>query len=425
VEAGSSRSAFARSVIDNAVPTVSTFPWLPLLDGLSEQPLSRRREVLRRIVQQVMESERTGGTLDDAAFLALALEVFRYQAHANTAYGTWVQRRGVDPRRAEALSDILPVPARAFKDLRMLADGSPVEATFRTSGTTGGAERRGIHFVRDLDLYRMSILTTASNTLLSEPGYNRNSIRVLSLTPGPGVAPDSSLVHMFHIWIDAWDDRGGGFFGGTSWEPKTGELRAAIGRAVGEGLPVLLVGTAFSFVRWLDALPSGHPELPPGSIVVETGGFKGRSRVVPRGELYRALSATTGVSVARIVNEYGMTELLSQFYEPVLSGEAPEDPDRRWHVGPSWVRTRILDPETLDAVDPGEPGLLCHVDLANLDSAVAVLTEDVGFQPHELAAARPTSRAFRLLGRGQGAEPRGCSLVMEELLGVAGPAADR
>jgi hypothetical protein len=162
-----------------------------------------------------------------------------------------------------------------------------------------------------------------------------------------------------------------------------------------------------------------------GSVVVETGGFKGRSRFVPRGELYRALTAAVGVPAGRIVNEYGMTELLSQFYEPVLSGEAPEDPDRRWHVGPSWVRTRILDPETLDPVAPGEPGLLCHIDLANLDSAIAVLTEDVGVQPWGEEDARPRDRGFRLLGRAEGAEPRGCSLVMEELLGQAGLALDR
>jgi hypothetical protein len=230
---------------------------------------------------------------------------------------------------------------------------------------------------------------------------------------------------MFDTWIDAWDDGGGGFFGGASWVPKAGELGAAIARAAGEGVPVLLVGTAFSFVGWLDGLTPGHAKLPTGSIIVETGGFKGRSRAVPRGDLYRAMAAAAGVPVGRIVNEYGMTELLSQFYEPVLSGEAPEDPDRRWHVGPSWVRTRILDPETLVDVDAGKPGLLCHLDLANLDSALAVLTEDVGVRPSGLDAARSTGRAFRLLGRAHGAEPRGCSLAMEELLGVAGTAVDR
>lgn len=140
---------------------------------------------------------------------------------------------------------------------------------------------------------------------------------------------------------------------------------------------------------------------------METGGFKGRSRSVPRGELYDGLSERLGVPPGAIVNEYGMTELLSQFYEPVLSGDCPADPQRRYHVGPSWVRTRILHPETLDDVPQGGEGLLCHVDLANLRSVMAVLTSDVGVR---------TGKGFRVLGRAPGAEPRGCSLVMEELL---------
>jgi hypothetical protein len=366
-----------------------------------------------------MESERAGGVLDDSAFLALALEVFRYQADANSIYGTWVRRRGVDPGQADALSQILPVPVRAFKDLRMLADGSPVQATFRTTGTTGGAGRRGVHFVRDLDLYQTSLLTTAYRNVFYEFEINRTNVRVLSITPPPDLVPDSSLVHMIHTWIGAWDDGGGGFFANASWTPESVALRGAISRALEEAVPIVLVGTAFSFVWWLDGLTPGQPPLPEGSIVVETGGFKGRRRVVPRRELYRAISATLGVPAGRIVNEYGMTELLSQFYEPVLSGEAPEDPDRRWHVGPSWTRTRILDPETLDPVEPGKPGLLCHLDLANLDSAMAVLTEDVGFEPPVEAAARRKGRMFHLLGRAEGAEPRGCSLAMEELLGGA------
>ena len=375
-----------------------------------------------------MESEHTGGTLDDSAFLTLALETFRYQVDAIPAYGTWVRRRGIDPRRVESLADILPVPTRAFKDLRLLAEGSPVEAVFRTSGTTGGSARRGSHYVRDLDLYRMSLIRNADKILSYGFGGSliKISVRVLSLTPHPATVPESSLVFMIHTWMEAWDDGAGGFFGDPSWVPVAVELEDAISKANADAVPLLLVGTAFSFVRWLDGLSAGHAKVPDGSLIVETGGFKGRSRTVPRGELYRALSDALGVPIGRIVNEYGMTELLSQFYEPVLSKEAPEDPDGRWHVGPSWVRTRILDPETLTPVEPGIPGLLCHLDLANLDSALAVLTEDVGTEARVTARApMGAGRAFRLLGRAQGSEPRGCSLIMEDLLGEAGLARDR
>jgi hypothetical protein len=103
-----------------------------------------------------------------------------------------------------------------------------------------------------------------------------------------------------------------------------------------------------------------------------------------------------------------MTEMLSQFYEPVLHGMvSAEEVEGRWHVGPPWVRTRILDPRDLAPVPVGEPGLLCHCDLANLDSVSAILTEDWGVA---------VERGFRVLGRLLDAEPRGCSLSMEELL---------
>ena len=105
-----------------------------------------------------------------------------------------------------------------------------------------------------------------------------------------------------------------------------------------------------------------------------------------------------------VVREYGMTELTSQCYTGSLLGE---DPDL--FVAPHWVRVRILDPETLAEVPAGTPGLICVFDLANLGSAVHLLTEDLGLAEGE---------GFRLLGRAAGAELRGCSLVVEELRGA-------
>ena len=140
---------------------------------------------------------------------------------------------------------------------------------------------------------------------------------------------------------------------------------------------------------------------------METGGFKGRSRVLERPEFYASLSGAHGIPFEAIVNEYGMTELLSQFYDgpaEAISGMALE---ARRHVPPPWVRTRVLDPNTLSALPMGRPGLLCHYDLANAGSVMAVLTEDLGIAVDD---------GFRVLGRVQGAEPRGCSLAMDDLL---------
>jgi len=170
---------------------------------------------------------------------------------------------------------------------------------------------------------------------------------------------------------------------------------------------------------------------------METGGFKGRSVTLLREDLYRALDEFLGVPMDRIVNEYGMTEMLSQFYEPVggisgsgfggdsvrlggrgergASGRSDGQPDNlseRYHRGPPWVRTRTLHPLTLEPVPEGEVGILAHVDLANLGSVSPILTEDLG---------RLVPGGFRLQGRSPGAEPRGCSLAMEDFLaGVEG-----
>jgi hypothetical protein len=211
------------------------------------------------------------------------------------------------------------------------------------------------------------------------------------------------------------------FFADSEGALQMGAFCKALDSAVEKGDPVLVAGTAFSFVRWGNwAKEKGwNVLLPPGSRIMETGGYKGRIRVVARTELYSALHGSLGVPADHIVNEYGMTELLSQFYEPVLKGEAGAGGEGgegsaslkelavRYHRGPPWVRTLVLDPLTLVPLPEGEVGILAHFDLANLGSVAAVLTEDLG---------RPVPGGFRLMGRSQGAEPRGCSLAMEEFM---------
>jgi hypothetical protein len=112
--------------------------------------------------------------------------------------------------------------------------------------------------------------------------------------------------------------------------------------------------------------------------------------------------------VERIVNEYGMTELLSQLWEPVLTegGSASG-----WHVPPPWLRVRALDPATLRPLPDGDDGVLAFFDLANLGSVSHVLTEDIGCV---------REGRVRLRGRAPGAEPRGCSRAMDELMSAAG-----
>jgi hypothetical protein len=230
----------------------------------------------------------------------------------------------------------------------------------------------------------------------------------VALVPTAKARPDSSLAYMMDALGDAWCDGRGGYYVDAEWRLVVDGFERALIRASDEGKPLLVAGTAFAFVHWLDT-PGGRtlPPVPEGSVLMETGGFKGRSRHVSRAELYTALGDRLGLPTGRIVNEYGMTELLSQFYEPIIRDPAPDDISRRRHEGPPWIRTRVLDPGTLEAVPTGEPGLLAHFDLANLDSVSAVLTEDVG---------QAAGTGFHLRGRLAGAEPRGCSLAMEDLL---------
>ena len=152
--------------------------------------------------------------------------------------------------------------------------------------------------------------------------------------------------------------------------------------------PLLLCGTAFAFVHWLDALgrKAVRLGLPPGTRVMETGGFKGRARERPRDALYAEIEARLGVPAERIVNQYGMTELGSQFYDTVLHDTA--GPRRK--ARPAWTRVRLVDPESDVAVPEGEPGLVTVLDLANTGSVCAVQTADLG---------RAIGDGFEVLGR--------------------------
>ena len=139
---------------------------------------------------------------------------------------------------------------------------------------------------------------------------------------------------------------------------------------------------------------------------METGGFKGRAAEVDRPTLYRRIRDTLGVPESHIVNEYGMTEMLSQAYDGE-AGRAPAVQDRV-HRFPPWVRTRALEPRDLSPLPSGEPGLLAHFDLANAASVCHILTADMGIVTED--------GGVRLLGRAQGAELRGCSLTAEAFL---------
>jgi hypothetical protein len=348
--------------------------------------------------------------LDDRAFSDWALRVFRWQFATNAPYRGYCRARGVTPDEVARWEDVPPVPTSAFKRLRLLSveEGRGPEVVFRTSGTSAGTERRGEHAVASLALYRAALLPPLRAHVLTG-----TRPRLLSLIPSAADAPQSSLSQMVGALADELGAEPTGWFARSDGSLAQDALVAAARAAMDERVPVLVATTAFALVHWLDGLArSGvRLRLPEGSRMMETGGFKGRARVVEREELYAAVEERLGIPAACVVNEYGMTELLSQFYEPVLSGPpAPAALRERFHVAPPWVRTRVLDPATLVPLGHGQAGLLCHFDLANAGSAACVLTEDMGVA---------VAGGFRLLGRAPGAEPRGCSLATEDLLRAA------
>jgi hypothetical protein len=335
----------------------------------------------------------------DEEFSECALGAFRHQYASCAPYRALCDQRGVTPDRVGDWEEIPAVPATAFKyfDFVSAPSGEP-EAVFQTSGTTRGAGVRGRHVVPRLSLYRASLLEPFRSALL--PDVER--IRFLSLVPDPAEVPDSSLSFMvgaaadeFATACDWLVDAEGRWSSGV--EASVQAMRAA-------SEPVLILGTALAFVHLLEREDDLLVALPEGSRVMETGGFKGARRSVPRAELYDGISSRVGVPVERIVNEYGMTELLSQMYEPVFE-EGPAAQGQ--HVAPPWLRVRALDPNTLECVPEGEEGILAFFDLANLGSLCHVLTEDIG---------SVEDGRLRLRGRAAGSEPRGCSRAMDDLM---------
>jgi hypothetical protein len=364
-----------------------------------------RGELLELFSRGVAES------FADESFNDLALRIMRFQARANPGYAGFLERRAVDLERIERWEEFPFLPTRAFKSAPLLTDGAPSERLFRTSGTTLGVASRGEHHVRDLSLYRASLLPNFAAHLLPEG----TGLPLLCLTPSPEEVPDSSLSFMME---EVGNSLCGGdvrFFATPAGELRSEVFEQALAWAVADGAPVLVAGTAFAFLQWIDhsKREGWKCRLPPGSRLMDTGGYKGRSRSVSRSDLYAGLERSLGIPADRMVNEYGMTELLSQFYEPVLGKSAASipDPAGRHHRGPPWVRTLVLDPLSLEPVSRGEVGILAHMDLANVGSVAAVLTEDLG---------RAVAGGFQLLGRSPEAEPRGCSLAMEDFLAALG-----
>lgn len=357
---------------------------------------------------------------DEARFDELARRIFEFQFDHCIPYQRFCRGRGTEPEKLSHWSEIPAVPTAAFKEAALYSFPSKLlRGTFRTSGTSN--QNPGELHLDTFELYEASLLPSITRHVFPElrEGGQRFAIRVLASQPTD--APHSSLSHMFGCTIEALGSKASGY------DSRDGALHlesllACLRDHVRSGEPVALCGTSFAFVHLLEAMGEGtaNPqkiELPQGSRIMETGGFKGRSREIERGDLYRALGTHLGVPEQYIVNQYGMTELGSQFYDStLLEHVGGETPGPRRKLSPPWARVRIVDPETGREATAGEVGMIVIHDLANTGSIAAIETADLGRRISLAEGVAPEMEGgFEVLGRFPGVEERGCSIAVDAL----------
>jgi hypothetical protein len=336
-----------------------------------------------------LESPLTGPR-DEARFQRLALQIAQFQAKYSPGFARLVDRSGSALDRLDAIP---AVPADAFRVARVAVHPPELDAVrFVTSGTT--ASERGTHAMRITRTYDDLSLHFGRASLVPD----RAPVTIALLAASPTDPPSSSLGYMMAHFARELDGRPP-----VRWlvDPDgidVAGLRAAAELAATRGEPLLVLATAFALVGLVDALDGAVIPLPGASVVMQTGGFKGRTRALEPSELYGAVARTFGIDERSIIGEYGMTELTSQLYE----GRA-----RGIYVEPPWCTVNPVDPISLEGLPDGEVGLARIVDLGNVDSAVAIITQD---------RVRRTGGGIELTGRATGAPPRGCSLAVEALL---------
>lgn len=322
----------------------------------------------------------------DGSFDQLAKALHSFQYRENPAYNAYCQSLQASPGQVGGWQEIPAVPAEAFKSTHPLSC-TPLdrcERCFLTSGTT--SEQRGAHHFANLALYRASVLEGWAVAGLP------HQLRPLFLARPPAETPESSLGCMFSFLADpATPD---------SWflDPDGTIALERLTVAIGQSDPVLLFSTALALRHLFTQLPASLP-LPAGSWVFQTGGYKGLQIDYDPAELYSSIEARLGVPASRVINEYGMTELSTPCYATGLDHP---------HRTPPWLKVRAIHPETNRPCAPGQQGQLVLVDLANLNSVIAIRTRDLAVVHDE--------HSFTLLGRDPSALPRGCSRAADAYL---------
>lgn len=271
------------------------------------------------------------------------------------------------------------LPIEFFKEFPIKTGGDWAETLrFESSGTTGQTPSR--HYVKDPDIYRESAIQGFFHF------FPNRQYRILALLPSYLERQHASLVHMVQLWIQTFGTDGSGFY-----LDDFDALQDSIETGQHAGEQILLIGVSFALLDFAEYF-SGS--LSADAIVMETGGMKGRREELTRATLHQKLS--TGLGIASIHSEYGMTELLSQAYS-LKNG--------RFRC-PPWMQVEVVDihlPTLIQA--PGISGRLLITDLSNVHSCAFIATDDIG--------RKYADGSFEVLGRLDHAEMRGCSLMYE------------
>ena len=310
-------------------------------------------------------------------FEAAALSLFRYQVRRVPVYADFVRLLKRHPSDIRKIEEIPCLPLSLFKTQDVMVKGEKPEIIFTSSGTTGTRPSR--HLIADLALYERSF-TNAFTQFYGPPQEKA----ILALLPAYLERQSSALVYMVKSLI------------AQSAYPESGfylydhhALRARLEALEGRGIPTLLIGVAFALLDFVEH----HPIKLQHTLVMETGGMKGRRKELIREALHNRLKA--GFGVAHIHSEYGMAELLSQAYSK----------GKGLFQTPNWLRLLIRDAtDPLSYMPPGKSGGINLIDLANQHSCAFLATQDLGVQHSE--------DQWEIQGRFDHSEVRGCNLMV-------------
>ena len=312
-----------------------------------------------------------------AQFENVALTIFKHQAKYNIVYHKFLSFLNVDPDSVETLQEIPFLPIQFFKTHKVISNIHTIEGIFTSSGTTGNLISK--HFVTDISIYQESY------TKAFELFYGKiEEYTILALLPSYLEREGSSLIYMANDLIKRSNNKKSGFYLSNFCE-----LRDVLIDLENTSEKVMLIGVSFALMDFVEKFSFDLKN----TIVMETGGMKGRRKELIRGELHELLKK--GVGVNHIHSEYGMTELLSQAYS---KGEGIFN-------SPPWMKILIRDPENAMELLPHErTGGINIIDLANINSCSFIATQDLG-KTH-------IDGSFEVLGRFDNSDLRGCNLLI-------------